>query len=112
MRGLDAFVAPSRVELDHEEHDGHAALQALACGLPTIGARSGILNEILADDVGLLVGPGDAGDLAAAIARLGGDPELRGRLGNVGRAKAVAEYSIERYVEDRTEIYDGLRGGR
>ena len=112
MRGLDVFAVPSRVELDHEEHDGHAALQALACGLPTVGARSGILNEILADDVGILVGPADAGELAGAIGRLGESPELRRRLGEAGRAKAIAEYSIERFVDDRTEIYDRLRGGR
>ena len=48
MRGLDVYVLPARNLPDHQEHDAHALLQALACGVPCIATRSGIVPEISA----------------------------------------------------------------
>ncbi len=47
MNGLDIYVLPALILPDHQEHDAHALLQALACGIASDGTRSGIIPEIL-----------------------------------------------------------------
>jgi glycosyltransferase involved in cell wall biosynthesis len=61
--------------------------QALACGTPVITADTPAARELLADGTNsLLVPPGDADALAAALRRLAGDRALAGRIAGVGRA--------------------------
>ena len=43
--------------------------------------------------------------LAAAIDRLAGDPALRARLGAAGRARILAEFSIDAMVDGNLAIY-------
>ncbi len=66
----------------------------LAAGRPLVASRVGVVPEVLADgEHALLVPAGDAGALAAALARLVGDPALRARLGEAGRRLVVERYS-------------------
>ena len=63
------------------------AFQALACATPLVTADTPAARELLADgESALLVPPGDAGALAAAIRRIAADPELAQRLSHGGRA--------------------------
>jgi glycosyltransferase involved in cell wall biosynthesis len=63
------------------------AFQALACGAPLITADTPAARELLVDgESALLVPPGDAPALAAAIGRLAADGELALRVGAGGRA--------------------------
>jgi glycosyltransferase involved in cell wall biosynthesis len=63
------------------------AFQALACGTPLITADTPAAHELLVDgESALLIPPGDAEALAAALRRLAGDPELARKLGEGGRA--------------------------
>jgi glycosyltransferase involved in cell wall biosynthesis len=63
------------------------AFQALACGTPLVTADTPAARELLADgDSALLVPPGDAAALAAALRRLAADGELAGRIAAGGRA--------------------------
>jgi glycosyltransferase involved in cell wall biosynthesis len=63
------------------------AFQALACGAPLITADTPAVHELLVDgESALLVPPGDAGALAAAIQRLAADGELARRIAAGGRA--------------------------
>jgi glycosyltransferase involved in cell wall biosynthesis len=72
----DVFVFPSRVETL-----GNVVLEALASGLPVVGAAEGGTLENVRDGVnGVLCPPGDAAAFAAAIARLAADGDLRRRL--------------------------------
>lgn len=74
--------------------------EGMACGLAVIASRIGGLPELIEDGVsGLLVPPGDAASLAAAIARLATEPELRARLGQAGRERVQAAFDIRRMVE-------------
>ena len=72
--------------------------QALACGVPVVTADTRGARELLVDDESaLLVPPGDAPALAAAVRRLAEDPALAHRLAEGGlrayRAHA-SEYAL------------------
>ncbi|MFL5980221.1 MAG: glycosyltransferase [Gaiellaceae bacterium] len=63
------------------------AFQAIACGVPLVTADSPAAQELLVDEESaLLVPPGDAAALAAAVRRLAADTELARRIGAGGRA--------------------------
>jgi len=91
LRAADAFVVPS-VELPSGRTEGTpiAALEAAQAGLPIIASRTAGLEEVLVHErSALLVPPGDAVALRAAIERLRDDAALRRRLGRA--AKTVAK---------------------
>jgi glycosyltransferase involved in cell wall biosynthesis len=92
------FGAADAMALPYRTATGSAvAAQALGHGLPIVASAVGGLGEIVEDGrSGLLVPPGDAGALAAAIARLL-DPELRRRLG-AGACAAAAAWSWDSYA--------------
>ena len=82
----NAFVLPSL-----KEPYGTVYGEAMAFGLPVAGWRAGNL-PYLADDgrEGLLVPLGDIAGLTAALRRLAFDEELRRRLGEAARARALS----------------------
>lgn len=88
LRAADAFVLAS-----HFEGLGVAYMEAMALGLPTIGADAGGVGEIITHERdGLLVPPEDDERVAAAVARLMDDPELRRRLGTNARRTIVERF--------------------
>jgi glycosyltransferase involved in cell wall biosynthesis len=72
----------------------------LATGLPVVVSRVGQVEDVIRHEVsGLLVPPGDAAALAAAIERLRLDPGLRARLGQAARATVLRGHTWEAVVE-------------
>jgi glycosyltransferase involved in cell wall biosynthesis len=70
---------------------GLVALEAAAAGKPVVASGIGGLREVVADgETGLLVAPGDAGALRAAMARLLADSALRERLGAAAADRAAS----------------------
>jgi glycosyltransferase involved in cell wall biosynthesis len=89
--GLDALVLPSL-----SEGFGLVAAEAGACGVPVVAARASSLPEIVEDGTtGLLVPPGDAHALAAALDRVLRDDELASRLGSGARARVARRFGRE-----------------
>jgi glycosyltransferase involved in cell wall biosynthesis len=83
-----------------------SVLEAMAAGLPVVAARVGGVPEQVADGVtGLLVEPGDPDELAAALARLTRDGELRRRLGAAGRARAEQAFDLVPFRRAHVEVY-------
>ena len=88
LRTADAFVLASRMEAL-----GVVYMEAMALGLPTIGTDVGGVSEVITHEHdGLLVPPDDPEALAAAIARLIEDAELRDRLARNARHTAVERF--------------------
>jgi len=81
----DAFVLPS-----HFEGYGMALAEALAHGLPVVSTTAGAIPDTVPHGVGLLVPPGDAVALRAALAALLDQPTLRARLAAGARASRAA----------------------
>lgn len=79
--GADAFVLPSF----HEGY-GMALAEALAHGLPVISTRAGAIPDTVPDTAGMLVAPGNVGELRAALQRLMNDAAWRAQLGAGARA--------------------------
>jgi glycosyltransferase involved in cell wall biosynthesis len=80
----DVFVLPSR----HEGY-GMAFAEAIAHGLPVVGTTAGAIPETVPAGAGVLVPPGDAGELAVALRRLIADDRVRATLASAARAAAA-----------------------
>jgi colanic acid/amylovoran biosynthesis glycosyltransferase len=88
LRSAHAFVLATRFDAL-----GVAYMEAMALGLPTIGTDVGGVGEVITDSHdGLLVPSEDDERLAAAIARLMDDSELRRRLSRNARRTAVERF--------------------
>jgi glycosyltransferase involved in cell wall biosynthesis len=88
MAAADLFVLPSRFE-----GLPMSVIEAMLTGLPVIAANvRGPAEQVVPEVTGLLVPPGDAPALAAALQRLAADPALRARMGAAGRLRAVERY--------------------
>jgi glycosyltransferase involved in cell wall biosynthesis len=84
LREAAIFVLPST-----SEGLPMAVLEAMAWGRAIVATAVGGVPDVVADEVeALLVPPGDAAALAAAMAKLAADGELRERLGGAARARA------------------------
>lgn len=69
-------------------------MEALATGLPVVTTPIAGIGELVEDGVtGLLVAPGRSDQLADALVRLHGDPDLRHRLGRAGRARVEEQFA-------------------
>jgi glycosyltransferase involved in cell wall biosynthesis len=65
-------------------------MEAMATGRPVVASHVGGMPDMVADgETGLLVPPGDADALRAAIARLLADAPLRERMGRAARERVV-----------------------
>jgi glycosyltransferase involved in cell wall biosynthesis len=92
----DVLATPSE-----KEAFGLTTLEAWSLGRPVVVGDSPSQACIVEDGTsGLIVPHGDADRLVEALARLGGDPALRGAMGAAGRARLLARYA-RRDVERR-----------
>lgn len=83
-QAADVVVVPSLTEAF-----GMSALEAMASGKPIIASNTGGLPELVGPKHGILVEPGNVPELAAAMAALDHDEELRRQYGI--NARLVAE---------------------
>jgi len=93
---IGAFVLPS-LGLDGDLHEGIpvSLMEAMAFGVPVISTETGGIPELLGGGAGIIVPPADPAALAAAIARLAADPDLRRRLGERGRERVEEAFSVQ-----------------
>ncbi|OQA24493.1 MAG: putative teichuronic acid biosynthesis glycosyltransferase TuaC [Verrucomicrobia bacterium ADurb.Bin345] len=86
LRDADLFVLPSL-----QEGLPLALLEAMASGVAILATRAGGIPNVLTDGRNaLLADPADAPALAAALARIVSDSELRARLRKAARESAMA----------------------
>ncbi|MFN4343134.1 MAG: glycosyltransferase [Azonexus sp.] len=80
-------------------------LEAMLAAKPVVGSDvNGTRELVVNEETGLLYAYGDIPELAASLRRLVQDPGLRREMGNAGRHRVAAHYSIEAYVAGVTKV--------
>ena len=101
---FDAMILPSG-----NEGTPVSAIEALASGRPVVATRVGGVPDVVRDgEDGFLVEPGDVEQLAARLAQLARDPELRERMGHAGRERVLPRYAVDRLIDDVDRLYREL----
>jgi YD repeat-containing protein len=104
MRAMDIFVLPS-----YSEAFSNSLLEAMACGCCVVGSRVGGTPELIGENErGLLFQSGNVEDLAAQLARLIADGDLRRELGARAARFAGERLSIEVAVERTCALWEKL----
>ena len=82
-------------------------MEAMAMEIPCVATWITGVPELIRNELdGLLVAPADTEGMAAAIARLMDDPQLRERLGKAGRVRVEERYQLNRNVGHLAEIFE------
>ena len=110
-RAADVFCLPS---VANSEAFGLVQIEAHAAGTPVVSTNlpTSVPYANLDGVTGLIVGPGDVPQLARALQRLLTDHELRERLGQQARERALAQFTIPRFVDSMLAVYDEARAIR
>lgn len=104
MSELDLVVLSSR-----SEGTPAALIEAGAAGLPVVATRVGGVPSVVEDQVtGLLVPPGDAEQMARAMALLLGDPARCRQMGEAARERALGRFGEGSFVEAHRVLYTDL----
>jgi glycosyltransferase involved in cell wall biosynthesis len=100
-RGASVFVFPSRYE-----GFGLPTLEAMACGTPTVLARSSSHIEV-GGDAARFFSPTDAQDLGAVLSEVLVDSELREQMKNLGLAN-VKRFDWDTAVKQHAAAYQRI----
>jgi glycosyltransferase involved in cell wall biosynthesis len=113
LRATDVVVVPSVLSRDgRREGIPVVLMEAMASGVAVVASRLSGIPELVEHEVsGLLVEPGDAAGLAAAIARLHDDPALRQRLGRRGREVVLESFDIRATASRLAAAIEAAGGG-
>jgi len=108
-QAADYLVLPSTTAA---EMFGVVLLEAMACAKPVISTAltTGVRDVNVPDVTGLVVPPGDAAALRAAMQRLAADAALRARLGTTGRERVLQRFTLDRMVEAHLALCEEVAG--
>ena len=103
LNTFDLFVLPS-----HYEGHPKTLLEAMACGLPVIGANAPGINEIIIHgENGLLCGTSTE-EIRSRIEELIVDTCLRAHLSANARENIVNKYSLDRIAQKELNLFERL----
>lgn len=96
-RGSDVLVLPA----ERNETLGQIFIEAMACGLPVIGAKTGGMPEIISDGFsGYLVQPNDPIILAQKIEKILTDKAVRNKFIKAGHQTVEEKFTAEKQFSD------------
>ena len=99
-RKSDAFILTSRFEAF-----GNVFAEAMACGLPVIGANVGGIPDLISPKTGILIEPDDIEAIRNAIRTLKNSRDLRASMGNASRDFIIANYQWPRIAARFVQLY-------
>lgn len=101
LRALDVkvFLVPGT------DGSARAVREALACGLPVVATRRGILPELIRDGVNGYSVEETVPALSSALLELWRDPAKRKQMGDAGRRDACERFDLRRQVEGVAATY-------
>lgn len=86
----------------------NAILEYMTLSKPIVATDAGACSELVDEDNGLLVPPGDPVTLAAALMRLGSDRELRDRMGRCSYKRACEQFNWTLAVEEWSSLFESV----
>lgn len=101
LASADLFLLPTS-----SESFGLSALEALASGVPVIGARAGGLPEVVRHgETGILCEVGDVDGMATAAISILDNRETWASMSELGAADARARFSLDQIVSQYEHLY-------
>jgi glycosyltransferase involved in cell wall biosynthesis len=88
---------------------GRISIEAMASGKPVIGSNTGGIREVIGNDTGILVEPGNILELRQALKRLSQDKALQEKMGENAR-NASLKYSSEKIAGQIIQYYLSFLG--
>jgi L-malate glycosyltransferase len=107
LRQSDVFILLSLAEAF-----GNVIAEAMACGLPIIGADEGGIPDLVGKENGILVQPEDISQIKSAILKMKDNKEMRIEMGKSNAAKILQNYSWEKIALAYKNIYLKNLNGR
>ena len=113
-RELRPIFAAADIAVLSSDNEGTpvSLIEAAAAGLPAVATDVGGVREVVSEETGILVPPGDPAALAEGVLRMAGDAERRGGCGRAARRRAIGRYGAERLLGDVDALYRELVGVR
>jgi glycosyltransferase involved in cell wall biosynthesis len=88
---------------------GNVIAEAMACGVPVVGTRSGAIPELIMDgETGFLAEPNDPVSFADALEKLASDPVRRRAMGCRALESARRNFGIDRAVEGTLQVFQKM----
>jgi phosphatidylinositol alpha-mannosyltransferase len=104
LQSAKALVAPSL----GGESFGMVLTRAFACATPVVASDISGYRDVMTDETGLLVPPGDPGALADAVTELLADEPRRQTFGAAARKLAEERYSWDDIARRLAAVYERL----
>ncbi|MGA2099249.1 MAG: glycosyltransferase [Candidatus Acidiferrum sp.] len=101
---MDVFVLPT-----YREGFGQVSIEAQASGVPVVTtAATGAIDSVIDGVTGIVVPIRDSQAIVDAVGKLLADPELRQRMGRLGREWAEQKFRPQVAWDERGELYKEL----
>lgn len=107
--GLDVLVLPSLSRTNWKEQFGRVLIEAMACDVIAVGARSGAIPEVIGD-AGLTFTEGSTEDLRKQLQRLLDSVSLREELRLKGRKRVTENYTQAAIAHNTVAVYRQILG--
>lgn len=104
MRKLHAFVLPSHTTPRWKEQFGRVLVEAMASGVPPVGADSGEIPHVIGEG-GLIFREGNVEDLARKLRLLIDSPDLHAALARRGRERVLQHYTQRAIARGYYNLY-------
>jgi glycosyltransferase involved in cell wall biosynthesis len=107
LKLLDVLVLPSRQTPEWMEQFGHILIEAMAAGVPVIGASTGEIPNVIGD-AGIIVRPEAPQEILNALKDLDAQPDHRHSLAQRGRERVEALYTHDQIARQQIEVYEWM----
>ena len=103
LRTTDVVVMPSLCE----ETAGLAAMEQMMTGGVVVASEIGGLAEVV-NGVGLKFPPGNPDELCSRLLNIANKPSELIQLGSLARARALNQFTVERFIAEHASLYRAL----
>lgn len=105
---IDVLVLPSTTTDKWKEQFGRVLIEAMACRTAVVGSSSGEIPNIIGD-AGFIFQEGNISALSKILENLASNPDLREKLGEMGRNRVLQNFTWSSIAERLCDIYKDIK---